>query len=411
MINSLKRLHSDSLYRNSIYLMASTLVMAFLGFFFWMIVTRLYSPTQVGLATTLISVTGLIQGFSLFGLNNALIRFLPGEMNKNSLINTAFTLVSLGAILITVIFFTGLPYFSPALIFMRENLLFALSFTIFMVVAVLNSITDSVFISYRDTRFILLTNTIQSLVKLSMPVFMVTWGAFGIFYSYMISVEASLFISVVFLVILFAYRFWPEMDRKMIGKMWKYSFGNYISAFFSSIPGLVLPILITNRLGTSFTAFYYMPSMIINLLLIIPRATNQSLFAEGSHDEGEIRSKILGALKIILLLMIPSSLMCILFGKYILLAFGKNYSSQGNLFLQLSSLAALLSVPNNIMGTYMVIRKRIKTLVWLSAINSTAVMIIYYLSLPFGLPGLGVASIFCQLITSGITFAVVKLKI
>ena len=45
----------DSLYRNSIYLMLSTAIMAFFGFFFWIINTRLFSPTQIGLATALIS--------------------------------------------------------------------------------------------------------------------------------------------------------------------------------------------------------------------------------------------------------------------------------------------------------------------------------------------------------------------
>src|SRR5664279_5323018 len=39
---------SDSLYRNSIYLMASTGIMAFFGFFFWIINARLYKPEQVG---------------------------------------------------------------------------------------------------------------------------------------------------------------------------------------------------------------------------------------------------------------------------------------------------------------------------------------------------------------------------
>jgi len=70
---------SDSLYRNSIYMMISTLIMSFLGFVFWMIVTRLYSASDVGLATTIISVMGLITSFSLLGLNVGLIKYLPTQ--------------------------------------------------------------------------------------------------------------------------------------------------------------------------------------------------------------------------------------------------------------------------------------------------------------------------------------------
>jgi len=62
-----KEVMKDSLYRNSIYLMTSTLIMAVLGFVFWMVNARLFTTEQVGLATTIISVMGLITGFSVLG--------------------------------------------------------------------------------------------------------------------------------------------------------------------------------------------------------------------------------------------------------------------------------------------------------------------------------------------------------
>src|SRR3989344_8662938 len=120
----ISRVRSDSLYRNSLYLMSSTYIMAFIGFFFWMIVTRLYTAEQVGLATTLISVTGLITSFSLLGLNTALIRFLPSAKNKNNMINTSFTLIAIAAVAVTLIFIAGLSIFSPKLIFIQKSPLF-----------------------------------------------------------------------------------------------------------------------------------------------------------------------------------------------------------------------------------------------------------------------------------------------
>ncbi|GAH42108.1 unnamed protein product [marine sediment metagenome] len=47
-------LPNDSLYRNSIYLMLSTRVMAVFGLFFWIINARLYSSEQVEIVATLI---------------------------------------------------------------------------------------------------------------------------------------------------------------------------------------------------------------------------------------------------------------------------------------------------------------------------------------------------------------------
>jgi len=75
-------LANDSLYRNSIYLMLNTGVMAVFGFFFWIINTRLYCTEQVGIGTTLISVMKLISSFSLLGLGNSLIKHPPTSDKK-----------------------------------------------------------------------------------------------------------------------------------------------------------------------------------------------------------------------------------------------------------------------------------------------------------------------------------------
>ncbi|HDZ61493.1 MAG TPA: hypothetical protein ENH46_07310, partial [Candidatus Pacearchaeota archaeon] len=42
-----------------------------------MIIARMFAIYEVGLATTIISVMGLITGFSVLGLNIGLIRYLP----------------------------------------------------------------------------------------------------------------------------------------------------------------------------------------------------------------------------------------------------------------------------------------------------------------------------------------------
>src|ERR1035437_7011030 len=97
-------LSNDSLYRNSIYLMLSTAVMSFFGFFFWIINARLFKPEQVGIATTLISVVTLISSFSLLGLNSAIVRYLPTSERKNKKINTSFTLIVLTSALMALIY-------------------------------------------------------------------------------------------------------------------------------------------------------------------------------------------------------------------------------------------------------------------------------------------------------------------
>jgi len=71
--------------------------------------------------------------------------------------------------------------------------------------------------------------------------------------------------------------------------MTKFSLGNYIAGLIGGLSTMVLPMLITNIIGAKFSAYFYMDMMIANLLYIIPMATSQSLFAEGSYSEIELK--------------------------------------------------------------------------------------------------------------------------
>lgn len=76
----LKRILSqvrDPLYKNSFFIMLSSITNAGFGFFFWMIAARLYSAEDVGIATALWSSLTLILLLSRLGFDFSLIRFFP----------------------------------------------------------------------------------------------------------------------------------------------------------------------------------------------------------------------------------------------------------------------------------------------------------------------------------------------
>jgi len=54
------------LYTNAIILMANTVVASGLGFLFWMVVARFYTPYEVGLVTTMIPVVVFLGMLSRF---------------------------------------------------------------------------------------------------------------------------------------------------------------------------------------------------------------------------------------------------------------------------------------------------------------------------------------------------------
>jgi O-antigen/teichoic acid export membrane protein len=387
---------NDSLYRNSIYLMLSTGVMAFFGFFFWMINTRLFTTEQIGLATTIISVVGLITSFSLLGLDVGLIRYLPKSERKNDKINTSFFAVVIITTILAILFLVGLKIFSPKLLFIKENSFYSFLLILFIVFSSANVLIESIFIAFRNTKFILIKNTIFSVLKLILPFFLVGLGTYGIFGSWMVALTIAFIVSFIILVTKFGYKPQLILRKSVIGEIGRYSFGNYIAGFFGGLPILVLPLMITNIINPETTAHYYMAMMIASLLFVVPGSITQSLFAEGSHGETEFKEHIIKAIKIILLILIPAIIVIILFGNYILLAFGKNYSTEGFRFLQILALSGIFVSINSIFGTILRVKREIKRIIFIGLFESLLILGLSYLLISKGLLGIGIAWIIGQ---------------
>ena len=406
-----KLLANESLLRNSIYLMLSTGVTAVFGFFFWIINAHLFSAEQVGIAATLISIITLISSFSILGLENGLIRYLPTSKRKNKKINTSFALVALMSILISVIYLIFLKTFSPKLLIIRENIIFSLLFIIFATLSSLNIISENVFIAYRSSKFVLIRSTISSIVKLILPIFLVTLGAYGIFMSIGIAMAVAFLLSLVFLILRFNYLPKPFIDKSIVKRMTKFSLGSYIAGFIGGLPVTVLPILITNSIGAKFSAYFYMAMMIANLLYIISSATSQSLFAEGSYNEAELKVHLKKTIEIISILIIPAIIIISLFGNNILLAFGKKYSDEGFILLKFFSISAIFVSINTIGSVILKIQHRITLLILLNLINTTIILSIVIILIKmnlFGVVGIGIGWTAGQVTTALIYLLLIK---
>lgn len=386
--------------------MLSTGIIAVLGFFFWIISTHLYPVEQVGIGTTLISVMTLISSFSILGLDSAIIRFLPTSEKNNKKINTSFSLVALMSILISVIYLIFQKVFSPKLLFVRENVIFSLLFVVFVVFSSLNTISENIFIAYRSAKYVLIKNIIFGVAKLILPFILIALGAYGIFMSVGIAVAIAFAFSLFFLILKYNYSFKPEINKDIVRRMTKFSLGNYVAGFIGGLPVMILPILITNLIGPEYSAYFYMDIMIANFLYIIPAATSQSLFAEGSYSESELKTHLKKAIKIIIIIIIPAIIVIVFFGKYILLAFGKDYSNEGFQFLQLLSLSGIFVSSNYIFETILRVKRRIIELIYVSLTKSILILGLSYLFLTRGLLGIGFAWIIGQGLVNLIYFGI-----
>ena len=130
--------------------------------------------------------------------------------------------------------------------------------------------------------------------------------------------------------------------------------------------------------GAKFSVYFYLVMMIANLLNITLMSTSQSLFAEGSYNKTGLKIQLNKAIKIISLLLVLVILITFLFENYILLAFGKECSSEGVIFLQILVISGIfLSI--NYKGNFIFyIKHGIKLIILLNFIDASIILIFKY---------------------------------
>src|SRR3989338_3168449 len=126
MKEKLRELYRDSLFQNSLYLMLTTGVMALFGFAFWFLCARIFTPSDIGIATTLISAMTLISYISLLGFNTTFVRVLPTSTNRNNEINTGLLLCIGSAIIFAIGYVLAVPFIAPKLGLIHENIFYSI---------------------------------------------------------------------------------------------------------------------------------------------------------------------------------------------------------------------------------------------------------------------------------------------
>lgn len=394
------RFKEDSLFQNSVYLMSSTMVMSLFGFAFWIITTRLYTSSQIGFATALISVTILLSTFSLFGFNTSIIRYLPKSEKPNSIINTSLIVVAFITIVISTIYVLGIGYIAPQFNLLRKIPLYGIFFVIIMVMVSINMLTDSIFIAYRASKYNFIEYVAFGLAKVLLPLLLIALGTYGIFFSYTGSVLVAMIITFYYLIKKFSYRPQLVIEKDVVKHIGGFSLGNYAATFIYDFPALILPTLIVIRVGASQSAYFYIASAIAALLYGVPLAMSQSLLAEGAHNENEMGTFVKSASKLIGSILLFGVLAAIVLSKYVLSIFGKEYAMNSRALLIIMAITSFFVAINVICSTVLRIQNRIKALVVINTGYAIVTVLLIVWLLQDGIIGAGWALFWGQVFIS-----------
>ena len=407
LIEQLRALFGVSLFRNSIYLILTSIVPAFTGFFFWTIAARIYTTAEIGLASSAISIMTLLTLVSSLGLDIGLIRFISESISGGTkeLLNTCFTVAGMVALVVSAVFVMGLKIWAPSLGLMRQDILLPMAFVIITVVFTVYSLLHYTFIARRRTELSFTQTMVFSLVRFAPLILLSGYlHGFGIFIAWGSSSIIAMFTGFFLLKrIQPDYHPYFRVNTKILRDMRHFSIANYSVNLLWAAPGLILPLMVVNRLGAESGAYFYIAWAIASIILLIPPALSLSLFAEGANNRKNLSDNVTRSLKMTILLVGPAIALCFPLGKWVLSLFGHGYSANATHLLWLLAIAALPASLNQVYFSVQRVRERMRYMVAINIFIALMTLVLSYFLLPkMGIIGAGISYLFAQTIPAAI---------
>lgn len=390
MRSKIKKIVYDPLYKNSFFIGINTLLGSIAGFVFWIVVSKYYSVSEVGLATAIFSAMTLLSTLATLGFDIVLIRYLPNENSKKEMINSCLTTSTFFSVLISVIFILAVNYLMPSLSILHENIIFSIIFIFSVAVYCIIYIQNSVFISLRKAKLSFYHSFNWAALKIIFAILFVHFGVIGLLSSWIAAMSTSLIFGVYLCMTIIPNYNLEISTYKKIEKIMHFAVGNHISRFLGGAPGLILPILIVNVLASENAAYFYISWMITGIILMLNSSIITSYYVECSHNKLNVTKHLIKSLGIITLLSIISIVSIFLFGEKILLFFGKDYSENS---IGLLKILIISCIPSSINEFYIVLERmneNIYNIIFVNLFIATVTLSFsYFAMIKIGLIGVG----------------------
>jgi len=391
------------LQRNGYALLFGSGTTSAIGLAYWVLAARLYPTEVLGLNSALLSAMLLLAGMGQLGVNAALMRFIP-EIGRHTrrLILVSYVIAVAIAMLASLVFYLGIDRWAPALSFVARGAAWPLVFLATVVGWCLFSLQDNVLTGLRQAVWVPAENTIFSVIKIILLiVFARSFPGFGILFSWVI--PAVLLIPAVNLLIFrrlipeHARNPLPAQPRVAAGSILRFGAGNFIGSLFFVVYNTFLPVIVTNQVGVSATAYFYLPWTVASAIQLIGQSLASSLVVEAALDQSKLKAYVKRILISSFGLLAPIALVLLVGSPYLLRIYGPAYAAEGAILLRLLAVA---SVPSTLVAVAIgLMRARNRN--WQIVISqgglcALALGLAYALLPRYGINGVGIAWLVAQ---------------
>jgi O-antigen/teichoic acid export membrane protein len=389
-----QRVRSDSLVRNSLYLMCSTIMTAGLGYVFWALAAHAFTSQEVGIGSAVISLCSTTALLTYLGSSATLIERLPAR-ERSSEWTMALVRVSLPTAGVTALVTAA----AVVLLSSRDyRLYFSGPLPVFVAIIgavswTLVNLIGSAFVAARRAGRLL---TIQTLISVAKILFVVELaatraGATGLVNAWAASAVLGVGLGVAWLVpgMGLGRRPGPRTRRRPAttadfrrrryrrpshrrpatppsARSVRHLLGQHLTSVGGAVTPLVLPVLVVVRLGGAQNAYFYITWMMGAAFFMVSPSVAQAVFAEGVRAGSDLRSVVAKALRIIAVLLFPAMVVMIVGGRLILRLFGTPYAAAG---YGLLILLAISAVPDAVSNVAVAVCRVTRRLGYSSALN------------------------------------------
>lgn len=400
------RVRGESLVRNSMYMMATTVVTSLLGYVYWIVAARRYSAHDVGLAAALIAAMTVTAILANCGISSMLVQVLPTRApgrEWSTTLTAGLALGLAGGLVASVVVAIVLPLFSRQFVALGHTAAYIVivAFIASVPLWVVSTLLDSTFIAQRAAGYMLVRNTAFSLLKIPLLVALPLLGGsgpMGIFASWVLAAAVGV-VGGLLLIARLGQRY-RLVTRGMVAQaraMLSSLAGHHFINLGSIAPVYVLPMMVTARLSPADNAYYYTTWMLGGLFFMVSPSVASSLFAEGSHAAGDILHKARSSAGIIAALLVPVMLLFLLGGRTIMAVFGPAYPRHGLFLLTLLTVSAVPDAVTNIYVSVLRVQRRLRLAACLNLGMAALTLALAWVLLPScGIAGAGWAWLCAQ---------------
>jgi O-antigen/teichoic acid export membrane protein len=395
--SAIDRVRRDSLARNSLFIMSTTVANSVFGYVFWLLGARLFPAQVVGLTAALISASTILTLLASVGVGGMLVQSLPETGGSAAWSLTFWAGMAIGAsigLVIGSVTLLVLPLIDEEFAVVRDAG-YATVVAVLTFAMISGYILDYAFVAVRAAGNMLIRNSIVAFGKVALVIVLaLVAGAntLTMLGAWAASAVVGLSVGFGLLIMQAPLRRPPRVSilaRKARGLRTRLAGQQLIDIGGALLPYL-LSVLVTARLSSSANAYFYTTWMMCGVFLIVSPAVSLSLFAEGAHNPNNLRARVRSALAIIGAILVPGAAAVLVFGGMLLSTFGPAYEQHGTALLQIVVLASFPDAITNVYVSVLRVRRRLARAAGLNLAMAIGTVALSWALLPaFGLIAVG----------------------